>query len=562
MPWTFGIAGRKAEAFLCVVLWMASRSPPAAAVQGDADRFQPKSIGGILCHYYQPWDYLKRLKALTVDRGYSLNRRGSELQRSLKRRFADRLHLPFPKGVVLVSTPNGFEFWYCEEADDKNAARQLIDSFAAQWRSERQSQRPSYRVELDEVQANAWKLSIFDVVWTQKFAKVQKTKNAPRDTVWQKSERLSRTAWFRYDGQWLWSSYSASLMRAEVFSELVAEPVGARSDDEAIQLYANAWLRPANIPEVIRRNAVVSLKSLLATQRQQRDTEAAERSRRRRILKTLQESLLVALFNDVKTADLFVWDSAEGISVQGTIQVQADSKSSRALAAMVPRRNMGAPPANDTDLSLMVSARLPDRLVAVWDESAVQRRPAKAPGGGFDVFVFAAGDLKTLATMKLDALIRCQQMQRLLQYVSVVLPDFPGRGLLEDARFSASVAADPPNNHITVRVLGSERLPRTDAPVLQWNDLRSNGSRPTMGRFALRLSGHAIRSLGSPWLLPKSAGAKFSGAESGREISSERLSLNASVDPRGIRLDVFCSAALTTEILAAAVLDRTSRPND
>ena len=338
-------------------------------------QFTPRSVAGILCMHYAPHEYLEIINNVSADYGLPLNVRGEEIVRSIKQRFGNRVHLPFPKGAVLVSTPVGVDYWYCEEALDNTGAKDLIESFAAQWKTPEPRERPIYQVNVDEIAPNQWRLQIFNVMWTPKIVTnsdevFAKTGQRFR-TEWISNESHSRSVWFRLEGKWLWSSYSESLLQADSLA-LLPDAATSEPRESGSKRFAFAWVRPNNMSKPMRAQSGLAMQAMLNAQMQLQNNEQSTDAIPRRLRVAVHSAMATSLINDVTAINVTVNKSDAQIDCTTSITVDPESQTAEFFHELQPHRPMKVPSLDgESDLVAASSFTLPEGLKNVLTDVGI-----------------------------------------------------------------------------------------------------------------------------------------------------------------------------------------------
>lgn len=523
----------------------------------SAETFSPQSIGGFLCAYYAPTQYVNLLDDLSLEYGRDLNDFGNEIRRSIERRFDDRVHLPYPKGCLLVMTPRGVEYWYCEETSDAAAARELVDLFTAQWQAPPEVERPIYRVKVESPSKDTWTAQVFNVTWIPKLVADPNSRQNVKPE-WQSTERPGRTYWFRFENGWLWSGDSDSLLRADTLDLLPPVQEVDNSADPNARLFATAWLKPATIPDSARGMAVAAMTALTATQMQPRDGEPEQASQVRRVLKELQVAGYRSLLNDVAELELSIWTSDQDVSMELRADVQKNTATSRFLSEMVPRRNHDRNRQGNFNLEMDLSASIPVAAVAVLQD-AMGRRKSTVP---VDLAINGWGLCESPESASAVVETSSSQEQFLMDLISGLLPQVMDSQLqppLFDTPLYVRSSFSP--NQATVRteisgpnaaeLIIPDAIPATDQRDQRWH------ARPRFATLQLQVDATAFETLGQPWLVSLSSSTEESVTENaGSDRPRFSVKLAASAD--GLELSSSCSLTIARRILAALVLDRNS----
>jgi len=449
--------------FFCILLNRAVAWQPPAT-------FTPEVAAGVVCQSYSPVEIQQLLKSVQDEYQRSLNSFGSELQRSIERRFSDRLQIPYAKGILIVNTPAGLDYWYCEESLSRDGARDLVEDFASQWRPKRNAKRPNYEVEIADLTPDSWSIAVNNLTWTPKLVETteaeEKETGLKIKTTWEAQKRPGRPTWFRYQEGWLWSSYSDNLLRADSLNLI---PLLKMSDGKNKgELFAQAWLSPDQVPEHLRESFLSAMSIVTGAESQQRDGESAKQAHPRRVWNACREALASATLNDVDFVGIQAWTSKDQLSLNAEIRSRQGSVLSSFLSQTLPGQIDSRPPAGQTQgIHFRLVARIPELILSLFSfgESSEKSAPMDCMTHG------------TVTGTSLEGLVghfdvQCRDPGRVFKALSAVFPDIADceiqHPLLNNVPIRLATTVNSSDSLLQVILTGplSEPFPEANRPEL------------------------------------------------------------------------------------------------
>ena len=516
--------------------------------------FKPRVVAGIVCHLYAPVEIQQLLKDVQEEYKRPLNDFGAELHRSIDRRFSDRLQIPYPKGLLVVDTPLGVDYWYCEQSFTVEGAREIIDEFAAQWQSEEKMERPNYEVEISILSPESWSLAMNNLTWTPKLVEMtdaEKKETGRRlKTEWSVSKRPGRSVWFRFHEDWLWSSYSENLLVAETL-DLIPES-RVLGDAAEGKLFAQAWFNPDQLSEQLRGSFLTAVDAVLAVQSQQRDGELAEQSHPRRVWNGCRAALARAALNDVESAEIQISSSPDQISLHAEIITRNGSASSDFLSQTVPGRIDSLPPMLQVPrIAFRLIARIPEPALSLFQRD-------DHTDGAAPMDLFADGSVTCDALEELNGWlsVRCSDPRRFLRAVTDVVPE------VVDYEIRHPILNEIPI-HVSTTIDSSETMLETllTGPLFEGDpadDTHLTGT-VSSGEIQLRRAVcelHAdattIESLMRHWFPAK---AQETAAQSHVESTID-VKARVQSGANGLTLDLQCAKPIAHRVFAALVISK------
>lgn len=401
---------------------MLTLASPQSLPDSSQDSFKPAAVAGLICRSFDPWQYQEQMRLLQVSSGETLNDFSADVDRTLKRRYSDRTHLPFPKGSVLVAAKGQLEFWDCEECDDVNGAGELVADFAKQWMPAKDAVRPNYEAEVQRLSGNSWKVSYVNLSWLTKLEPTSeeefKKTGQKQKVTWSVTRRPGRATWFRHEGGWLWSGTRETLLQASQLS-LLLQPHWRQAPEE--QPLVTMWVTPPAVPGHLKKAVEAQALALLWTQKQTRDLGADRENDSRSLAKLLQIRLLQLFLNETDLIVASLDRSEEGFSINAKITPRRASEFGTLLESLVsqtPRSWRAA--ANETGIRGFLQIRIPMSVVDIL--SAHRTRPEQ----DIDLCVSVAGVCESVKTARFEADCRSGQIahvESIMQRLFVGIPD-------------------------------------------------------------------------------------------------------------------------------------------
>lgn len=469
--------------------------------------FKPRVVAGVVCYRYAPAEFRQWLNDIQQKYKRPLSNFGAELDRTIERRFGDRLQIPYPKGLMFVDTPAGIENWFCEQSFTREGAREVIDDFAAQWQTEEKKDRPNYEVEVKDLSPDAWSLTFNNLTWTPKLVEMtdaeKKETGLRSKTEWSVSKRPGRAVWFRFDGDWLWSSYSEHLLNAETLDVIPdSEDLNDAIDSG---LFARGWFNPNQLSQQLRNSFLTVIEALLAVQSQQRDGELVEDSHRRKVWNTCRAALPRAALNDVEFAEFRILTSTEKISVHVEIVAKSGSEFSQFLNETVPEEIVSAPALDQTSgIAVRIIGRVPKVALSTF-----QRENNGAFAGSTDFVAEGKINCNTFEEFYGWLTVRCSDAQRTLIALSDVVPEIlnyeVNHSIFHDTPIHVSTEVNPDESLLQSVFSGPLASRDFEFDKLPAANVRSNGIRFQRAVAELQADAKTIESIAGDWL-PVNAG--------------------------------------------------------
>jgi hypothetical protein len=532
--------------FFCILLNRALALQPPAT-------FTPDVAAGVVCQSYSPEEIHQLLNSVQEEYKCSLNNFGSELQRSIQRRFSDRLQIPYAKGVLIVNTPAGMDYWYCEESLSRDGARDLVEDFASQWRPQQDVKRPNYEVEVADLAPDSWSIAVNNLTWTPKLVETteaeEKDTGRKMKTTWEAQKRPGRPIWFRYQDGWLWSSYSDNLLRADSLN--LIPHLNASEGKNKGELFAQAWLSPDQVPERLRESFLSAMSTVAGAESQQRDGESAKQAHPRRVWNACREALVSAALNDVDHVGIQAWTSKDQLSLNAEIRSRQGSVLSSFLNQTLPGQIDSPPPRGQSrGIHFRLRTRIPELILSLFSfgESSEKSAP-------MDCVTYGIVTGASLEELYGHFDVQCRDPSRVFRGLSAVFPEIANgeiqHPLLNNVPIRLATTVNSGDSLLQVILSGplSEPFPETDRPeIFTPHDAPNAPMRTAV--CEIEADAMTLESLARHWLPEK----VFSPDE--QEQLEGRIDLRARLQTGrdGVAFDCQCTKRIARRVFAALTL--------
>ncbi|MBL8809446.1 MAG: hypothetical protein JNM43_04640 [Planctomycetaceae bacterium] len=485
------------------------------------------------------------MESMESEFGRPANELGQEIRGSIKKRYADRLQIPYAKGCVLVSKGESVEYWYCEECLTLDGARALVDDFTKQWRPSEETKRPNYSVEAANPSEDRWSLDVRYLNWTSKIVESTAEEKAKTgedfQVVWTSTKSSTvRKHRFRYQSGWLWSAYSESIFEPAALPDVMAHQ---KSTSESRRRLGKVWLTPSKIGGATRSLWETAIATALGTLAQQNDGQSAEDALSKRGLHDAALATVRAVFDDVDSASAELALDDQQLTLSGQVTVRPDSPASLVLRkSELPRTPVPASPADG--MAFSIASRLPSTALSAFDGQV---------GQSSEIDLVCLGMLTGSTPQSLygSASITGEQPARLLRILTSLAPVLTQNGpvSLPGGPFRVMMTEDSKNAALQFTVTGSDakEMPAISVPAVEY---KGRGS-----ILAFRVSQTMLESSG--WL-PQPTAESNSNPDAS---ASERSAIDGEIraDRQGISADIKCGLPAARRIIAALILQPPAR---
>ncbi|MFO0975364.1 MAG: hypothetical protein U0996_03150 [Planctomycetaceae bacterium] len=518
---------------LSVVVLSETSSLPAQEIPS------PEVFAGVVCDSFATSDVIQLVSDLESEFGFRSNDLSEEIRRSIRKRFADRIQVPYAKGCVLVSQGELIEYWYFEECFTVDGARALVEDFSKQWKSAEETKRPNYQVETNSPADNQWSVNISNLLWSSKIVKStpeEKEKTGEDfQIVWtsQKSRSTSRHR-FRYQNGWLWSAYSDSLFQPTLLPD-VAEHTSAK--DASRRRLGRVWFSPQKLSVATKAHWDTAIATAIGTVAQQNDGQSVQQAVTKKGLHDAALAMVRTILNDMETASAELFVDEQQVVLEGRISVRSESQAEQYLRkAELPQTPV--PNSSTSGVSFVAATRLPPNVLSAFDHQKAD--PDR------DLDLICAGEFVGTSPYALQGIVSAtgEQPARLLRIISSLAPEL-------------TLAEPITVRGIPMRVIMSENTNKTaleitikgenaDESAVPSTNVVEYGGRGSL--LAFRVSENILRS--SDWLLqPKPRPSE--NQESGAAIQGD-----FSADRHGLTAKITCRLSAARKILASILLQR------
>ncbi len=499
----------------------------------------PEVFAGVVCDSFATSEVIQVISDLESEFGCRCNDLGGEIRESIRKRFGDRIQVPYAKGCVLISQGESIEYWYFEECFTVDGARALVEDFSKQWKSAEETKRPNYQVEMNSPADNQWSIDISNLLWSSKIVKStpeEKEKTGEDfQIVW--TSRKSRSASkhrFRYQNGWLWSAYSDSLFQPTLLPD-VAEHTAVK--DASRRRLGRVWFSPQRLSVATKTHWDTAIATALGTVAQQNDGQSVQKALSKKGLHDAALAMVRAILNDMETASAELNVDEQQVVLNGRISVRSESQTEQYLRrAELPQTP--APNNATSGVSFVAATRLPQNVLSAFDHE--KEDPNR------DLDLVCAGEFTGASQDILQGSVSItgEQPARLFRIISSLAPEL-------------TLAEPITVRGIPMRVIMSENTNKTaleitirgenaDESAVPSTNVVEYGSRGSL--VAFRVSENILRS--SDWLLqpkPRPSENKESGAAIQGDFSADRHGLTAKIT---------CRLSAARKILASILLQR------
>lgn len=518
----------------------------AAALSGSQLAFgqqpqAPQVFAGIVCDSFATADVTRFMESLESEFGRPANELGQEIRGSIKKRFADRLQVPYAKGCVLVSKGDSVEYWYCEECLTLDGARALVDDFSKQWRPSEETKRPNYSVEATHPSEDRWSLDVRYLNWTSKIVEstAEEKANTGEDfqIVWTSTKSSTpRKHRFRYQSGWLWSAYSESIFEPDSLPDLAEHQ---KSTTESTRRLCKIWVTPSKLGGATRLLWDTAITTTLGTLAQQNDGQSAQDALSKRGLHDAALATVRAVFDDIDSASAELTLDDQQLMLNGRVTVRPDSPASNFLRKTeLPRTPVPVTPSDGMTFS--IATRLPSTVLSAFD--------GQTAGQSSEIDLVCLGRLSGSAPQSLygSATISGEQPARLLRILTSLAPVLTMNEpvSLRGAPLRVVMNEDSKNAAIQITVTGSDAKEKhaISVPAVEYNGRGSV--------LAFRVSEEMFESSG--WLPQPTADSSSKSDAPASEVPAIDGEIRA--DRQGISADIQWRLPAARKIIAALIL--------
>lgn len=499
----------------------------------------PQVFAGVICDSFATSDVLTFIGDLETEFGSPPNELGEEIRESIRKRFADRIHVPYAKGCVLVSKGEAIEYWYCEECLTLDGAKAIVDDFSKQWRSSEETRRPNYQVEAKNPSEDQWSIDVSYLSWSSRIVESTPEEKARTgedfQTVWtSKKSSFARKHRFRYQNGWLWSAYSESLFAPSILPDIAEH--SSRHDATSRRL-CKVWFSPQNLSAATRASWDSAISTAVGTVAQQNDDQSARQAMSHKGLHDVCLAIVRAILSDMEIASAELFVDEKQLVLDGRVSMRSESPAALFLRkAELPRTPV--PPTPSSGVSFVAATRLPSSVLSSFDRQDSDHDheidlvcTAEFDGDAPDVF---CGSIS----------ITGEQPARLFQILGSLAPmlTLAEPMTVHGVPMRFTMAENSKNSALEITIMGpsAKENPRTSASVIEY------GGRGSL--LAFRVSENLLRS--SKWLLQPEAQPP---EETGTEPS---IKGDLSVDRHGLSARITCSLPAARKVLASLILLR------